>query len=195
MFENIERDEERGQVGIGTLIVFIALVLVAAIAAGVLINTAGFLQNQAESTGQESTNQVSNNVQVLSATGTLASAGGPVDAVTLTLGVGPGSDAVDLSTTRFQFLGSQAQTVSGSDIGTATTAGSITESDTDDDIISPGERVEVTLTLVSDGTYGTDLQLSSGSEAEIQITTPDGSQTTEVLNVPDPIDGSDAVRL
>jgi flagellin FlaB len=69
MFEFINNEDERGQVGIGTLIVFIAMVLVAAIAAGVLINTAGFLQTQAEETGQDSTDQVSNNINVIGTVG------------------------------------------------------------------------------------------------------------------------------
>jgi flagellin FlaA/flagellin FlaB len=67
-----ERLTDRGQVGIGTLIVFIAMVLVAAIAAGVLINTAGFLQTKSEQTGQESSAQVSNRIVVVSKVGTVA---------------------------------------------------------------------------------------------------------------------------
>jgi flagellin FlaB len=56
-------------VGIGTLVVFIALVLVAAVAAGVLISTAGLLQAQSEATGQEAQRQVINNLQTQSVIG------------------------------------------------------------------------------------------------------------------------------
>lgn len=62
----IEKHKDRGQVGIGTLIVFIAMVLVAAIAAGVLVNTAGVLQGQAEATGEESQDQISDNINIVS---------------------------------------------------------------------------------------------------------------------------------
>lgn len=65
---SVSRDP-RGQVGIGTLIVFIAMVLVATIAGGVLLDTAGLLQSQAEDTGESSTEQVSDRVQVISAVG------------------------------------------------------------------------------------------------------------------------------
>jgi archaellin len=52
--------------------VFIAMVLVAAIAAGVLINTAGFLQTQSEQTGQQSSAQVTDRLEPVSKTGNVS---------------------------------------------------------------------------------------------------------------------------
>jgi archaellin len=48
-----------GEMGIGTLVLFIAMILVAAIAAGVLVQTAVTLQSRALETGKRSTTEVS----------------------------------------------------------------------------------------------------------------------------------------
>ena len=98
-------DNDRGQVGIGTLIVFIAMVLVAAIAAGVLINTAGLLQSQAEATGEESAEQVTDRVVVSTVIGAGDEIGdediedGPedrIDGIALTTSRSPGAGDINL---------------------------------------------------------------------------------------------------
>ena len=110
MFEFITNHEDRGQVGIGTLIVFIAMVLVAAIAAGVLINTAGFLQTQAEATGEESTDLVSERIDVTSEVGIVGDAdNGDLSEIRLSVSGAPGADQIDLSETTIQAVGPGGQ--------------------------------------------------------------------------------------
>src|SRR6056297_2997090 len=96
-----EERTDRGQVGIGTLIVFIAMVLVAAIAAGVLINTAGFLQSQSEATGQQSSSQVSDRLQVVNVVGENV-ASQQVQTINMTVKKAPGANDVDLEAVTMQ---------------------------------------------------------------------------------------------
>ena len=63
----------RGQVGIGTLIIFIAMILVASIAGGVLLQTTGVLQSSSQAVGEESTSQTANQIQVISRVGKVSS--------------------------------------------------------------------------------------------------------------------------
>ena len=56
--------EDTGAIGIGAMIVFIALILVAAVASAVIIQTAEKLQQNAQATGDDTQEEISGKVQV-----------------------------------------------------------------------------------------------------------------------------------
>ncbi len=95
------REDTRAQVGIGTLIIFIAMVLVAAVAAAVLIQTSGILQQQAQATGRESTQEVSSNLMVRGIEGVRATNSGNLSGnlslLKLNVGLNVASHPVDLN--------------------------------------------------------------------------------------------------
>ena len=63
------RKGQEAEMGVGTLLIFIAMILVAAVAAGVLVQTAYQLQQQAETTGEQALMEISTGLKTLAAFG------------------------------------------------------------------------------------------------------------------------------
>ena len=61
---NLDRRDTEGSIGIGAMIVFIALILVAAVASTIIIKTAEELQQNAENTSSDTRDQISGKVSV-----------------------------------------------------------------------------------------------------------------------------------
>jgi flagellin FlaB len=215
MFE--DTDADRGQVGIGTLIVFIAMVLVAAIAAGVLVNTAGFLQATAEDAGQESVDKVTNRLDVVSSHGIINNYGDgkAVDSLNLTVRLAAGSGSVSLDSTTIKYVSDttarnlvyrNATTPDGKELlntsqhqdGWATglnkteyTAYALND---DDDssfpvVNSQADRYEIVInaTVVEQNDQG----ISTGDSVELEITSRDGGSTQVIYTMPQQLAGQE----
>lgn len=91
---------KKGEQGIGTLIIFIALILVAAVAAAVLIQTAASLQSKALDVGRQSQEKITTDIEVVQLYVTNTSDGfmnGSIDNITVVVRLGSGSNPIKLS--------------------------------------------------------------------------------------------------
>jgi flagellin-like protein len=95
---------KKGEAGIGTLILFIALILVAAVAAGVLIQTSNTLQSKALSTGSKAKTQVSTAAQFTTVFAEDAGSDSDLDYFFAEIKLAPGSDPIKLDDTLVEFI-------------------------------------------------------------------------------------------
>jgi flagellin FlaB len=101
-----KNSNKKGAEGIGTLIIFIAMILVAAVAAGVLIQTASSLQSKSLDVGRQTQERLTTDIEVIQLYASDASDGAinnGTDVVTFVLRLGSGSTAIKLTDLLIRF--------------------------------------------------------------------------------------------
>jgi archaeal flagellin FlaB len=94
--------EKKAEMGVGTLIIFIAMLLVAAVAAGVLIQTVGSLQEKSLATGQQARAQISSNAETVEVSAT-DGRDTSVESFQQLMKLSPGSESIKLEQVIFTF--------------------------------------------------------------------------------------------
>ena len=109
IFKTLKR-KDVGSIGIGAMIVFIAMVLVAGIAASVLIQTSTKLESQALQTGRETTAEVSTGIAIYDIEG-YAPDNGQIEKMVIMVRPRAGSDGIDLGETYVELSNSTKKVI------------------------------------------------------------------------------------
>ena len=145
---------DTADVGIGTLIIFIAMVLVAAVAAAVLIQTSGILQQKAQQTGKEAATEVTSNINIVSIIGNLNSSASPkvLENFSIAVQLSAGGQNIDFQSVVMKYIDNQTSDTMNYN---ASTIANITTSmfnyteqrsvGTENKVLSPGEIGIITI--------------------------------------------------
>jgi len=168
--------------GVGTMIIFIAMILVAAVAASVLIGTANKVREQAQNTGNQAINDVASGFVVQDVTGTVKSDFSSITDLTVQMRLQAGSPSINMDQVSITvvtgsynklltFVAGSGAAHGGAVGGTSYSAnntGSSTTWQTSDHVVKQGDLISVTIT---------GLTLGLSQSASIKIVPAYGTST------------------
>ncbi len=190
------RNDKRAEMGVGTMIIFIAMVLVAAVAASVLISTANTVREQATQTGNDAITGVSSGFDIKYVKGNVVD--NAITSMDIYVQLSPGSPAlrmgdVILSITagdasgELVFAGPEKDGAVGSGDEPATYAAVVVPTDKSADApfasygtVNQGNLTKITVANLGEST----LSISPGDSVLIKIMPARGSPTTVSFTVP-----------
>ncbi len=199
---NKRKMDERGEMGVGTLLIFIAMILVAAVAAGVLVQTAYKLQQQAESTGDEALADVATGFKILAVWGTTDS-NSLIDTVYLKIALTAGSPGVNLANTTIEVI----KTIGGSTTSEVTLVYGAAASSTDFTasalrdmppvttavMMTSGDIFQVEIDLTS--ATGIDMSMDVQEALSLLLMPKHGVPTLTEIHAPPTLEASSAIVL
>jgi len=197
-------ERRRAQAGVGTLILLVALLLLAAIAAGVFLNVSQVFQGQSEETGEAVREQLTGEVSVVATTGNVTTVDGTtgVDRVRFIITVGGSGQRLAIDETLVVWAGpdgSYQLTAAADPDNPASIDGSefayVVEQDNDGSAPIVNARSDRIAVVVRVGSFGTDAVVEPGDAVSVTFVTPDGSQTVVRISVPQSVSGRDSVVL
>ncbi len=183
----IRKVNHRADIGIGMMILFIAMILVSAAAASVLINTANQMREQAKSTGDEAIEGVSTEVQVLSKEGIVDNTHNELDQLILYVAPEAGSSPISLEelTIELSFNGVEYTFAYGTSLSdTIYTASQIrdvsgSEWTVGDHVMAPGDLIEIIIS----NTAG-NLNMGPNENVEMRLILTEGTMNTLYFTTP-----------
>ena len=174
--ERMLREKEEGSIGIGAMIVFIALILVAAVASTIIIKTAEELQQRAEKTADDTKGEISGKVSIVDALVNEVT-GSDVTSILLIAQLAAGADEVTSDQITYFITCSDGTNVAidTNDIDSA--AGALLDDTAlDSTALEAGVSFKVPLTLTNCGS-------AVGSKIQILIVVEGGGETEAELEV------------
>lgn len=180
------KEDEEGAMGVGTLIVFIVMVLVAAVATSVLIDTANKLQQQAQKTGDQAIRQVFTSFVVnKDFYGKDTTDSGEIDQLYLKIGLAAGAPAQNLDQTVIQLKNATNEV--NLQNGTATDgdyeASVIIEQEGEDNYyLEQGDIMLIQINLNNENVF--DGEVGTQEDISLEIMPKHGTPTYEQIKTP-----------
>ncbi len=188
-------NDTSAQVGIGTMIVFIATVLVAAIAAGVLIATSSDLQEKSSKTGSEATEQVASNLNIESVIGKRdATTDTGLKDLEIYVALAPGASEVDLEQMKLQITDGQSLlTLDYAAAASATEFAAVSVRDADSSfsaatpVMNEGDLVRIDIDLST--AAGIDMEFAPRSDVKVTMLPEVGNPVEKAFDTPNSYGG------
>tara|TARA_B100000131_G_scaffold257774_1_gene252862 strand:- start:4034 stop:4609 length:576 start_codon:yes stop_codon:yes gene_type:complete len=172
-----EESNDWGSIGIGAMIVFIALILVAAVASAVIIQTGEKLQQNAQQSGSDTQQEISGKISIITVwVGDQGTAG--AEEITMVFELAPGSEPIADTAVHWAVIcddGAGTASVVDGDLSAATELDGATAVTTFD----PGETYMID--LVVGGGVGATCAPALNEEHSMVISANGGGSTYETL--------------